>query len=93
MPTLDHHGTPLPLSEHGFLVDPAAWNDDVALLLARDQEGLAELTAARSEDSPVAPASWGKGPMACSTAATSCSEVKGFESCPTTPASSARCWL
>ena len=44
MPTLDYRGTPLPLSEAGFLVDPADWNEDVAMLLARDQEGLTELT-------------------------------------------------
>lgn len=31
--------------DDGFLIDPAAWNDDVARALARDQEGLAELSA------------------------------------------------
>ena len=46
MTTLDYRGTPVPLSDHGFLVDPATWNEDVALLLARDQEGLTELTPA-----------------------------------------------
>ena len=46
MPSLDYRGSPLPLNEHGFLVDPEEWNEDVALLLARDQDGLTELTKA-----------------------------------------------
>ena len=45
MPTLDHDGTAIPLSDEGFLVDPAQWTDDVALLLARDQEGIDALEA------------------------------------------------
>ena len=44
MPTLDYGGRPVPLSDDGFLVEPADWNEDVAALLARDQEGLSELT-------------------------------------------------
>jgi len=44
MPTLDHCGTPLEVNEQGFLAHPDAWNKDIALFLAKDQEGLTELT-------------------------------------------------
>ncbi len=40
MPTLDYNGTPFEINDDGFLVDPAVWNEDIALLLAKDQEGL-----------------------------------------------------
>jgi tRNA 2-thiouridine synthesizing protein E len=43
MPTLDYCGTPLPVNEDGFLLQPEEWTKDIALFLARDQEGLAEL--------------------------------------------------
>lgn len=43
--TLPHSGAPLEVNEDGFLVRPEVWNDDVALLLAREAEGVAELTA------------------------------------------------
>jgi len=43
MPTLDYSGTPLAVSEDGFLIEPAEWNEDIARFLARDQEGLAGL--------------------------------------------------
>lgn len=43
MPTLDHDGAPLPVNDDGFLVDPSQWSEEVALFLARDQEGLTEL--------------------------------------------------
>jgi tRNA 2-thiouridine synthesizing protein E len=45
MRTLDHRGTPLEVNEAGFLVRPAEWDDEVALLLAREMEGLAALGA------------------------------------------------
>ena len=45
MPTLDYDGTPLEVSEAGFLVRPEEWSEDVALFLARDQEGLSALGA------------------------------------------------
>ena len=44
MPTLDHGGTPLAVNENGFLTEPEAWTEDIALFLARDQEGLPELS-------------------------------------------------
>ncbi len=43
MPTLDHDGTPLEVNDDGFLVNPEQWSEDVAVFLARDQEGLAGL--------------------------------------------------
>jgi tRNA 2-thiouridine synthesizing protein E len=43
MPTLDCRGTPLEVNEDGFLVRPEEWNEDVALLLARNEVGLTEL--------------------------------------------------
>jgi tRNA 2-thiouridine synthesizing protein E len=44
MPTIDHQGQPLELNEEGFLAHPEEWNDEVALLLARQEESLDELT-------------------------------------------------
>jgi tRNA 2-thiouridine synthesizing protein E len=41
---LDVNGLQLALNEEGFLTDPQAWDQDVALALAQSQEGLAELT-------------------------------------------------
>jgi TusE/DsrC/DsvC family sulfur relay protein len=43
MSILDYHGTPLELNEEGFLAHPEVWDRDVALFLARTQEGLTEL--------------------------------------------------
>ncbi len=43
MPTLDHHGKPLEVNAEGFLTKPEIWDEDVALLLAREEEGLAGL--------------------------------------------------
>ena len=40
MPTLDHGGTPLAVNEDGFLLDPGEWTEEIALFLAREQEGL-----------------------------------------------------
>ena len=37
--------TPPPTNADGFLLDPGQWDRDVALWLAREQEGLDELTA------------------------------------------------
>lgn len=45
VPTLDYRGTPLEVNEEGFLKRPGEWNEDVALFLARDQEGLDDLNA------------------------------------------------
>ncbi len=43
MPVLDYRGTPLEVNEAGFLAKPKAWDDGVALFLAREMEGLADL--------------------------------------------------
>ncbi|HEQ72204.1 MAG TPA: TusE/DsrC/DsvC family sulfur relay protein [Spirochaetia bacterium] len=45
MPTLDFNGTPLEVNEEGFLIDPGQWNHDIARFLAKEEEGLSELTA------------------------------------------------
>jgi tRNA 2-thiouridine synthesizing protein E len=44
MPTIDRNGQPLELNEEGFLTHPEEWDDEVALLLARHEESLDELT-------------------------------------------------
>ena len=44
MPVLDFNGKPLGVNEEGFLAKPEEWNEEVALFLAKDQEGLSELT-------------------------------------------------
>jgi len=43
MATLDFNGTSVELNLEGFLVDPNAWNEDLALLLAKQEEGLESL--------------------------------------------------
>lgn len=45
MKTLDCRGRPLELNDEGFLVKPSLWDDEVALLLAHDQERLPALSA------------------------------------------------
>jgi len=40
MATLDFDGTSVELNLEGFLVDPNVWNEDLALLLAKKEEGL-----------------------------------------------------
>ncbi len=44
MTTISVNGKEFELNEEGFLVQYDAWNDEVALALARDQEGLVELS-------------------------------------------------
>ena len=39
MPTIDYKGTSIELTEEGFLKDPGAWNEEIAAILAKDQEG------------------------------------------------------
>jgi dissimilatory sulfite reductase related protein len=39
-------GTAVELNEEGFLVDPSLWDEDLALELARQEEGLETLTEA-----------------------------------------------
>ena len=43
MPTLDYRGTPLEVNEEGFLARPGEWDEGIALFLAREHEGLADL--------------------------------------------------
>ena len=44
MSTIDFNGTPVELNEEGFLKDPSLWNEDLARVLARAEEGLETLT-------------------------------------------------
>jgi TusE/DsrC/DsvC family sulfur relay protein len=44
MASIDVNGKKLELSEEGFLVDPKQWNDAVAVILAKSEEGLDSLT-------------------------------------------------
>jgi len=44
MPSVDYKGTAVELNEEGFLVDPGIWSEDLALALANQEEGLAELS-------------------------------------------------
>lgn len=45
MPQLDVKGNKIEVNEEGFLLHPEEWNEDVAELLARVEEGIEELTA------------------------------------------------
>jgi dissimilatory sulfite reductase related protein len=42
-PTL-FHGQNVELNEEGFLADPSVWNEELALVLAKAEEGLDQLT-------------------------------------------------
>lgn len=44
MPNVICKGSSVELNEEGFLVDPGVWNEDLALALASQEEGLQELT-------------------------------------------------
>ena len=44
MPTLAHSGQTIALNEEGFLEEPGLWTEDLALALAKAEEGLDELT-------------------------------------------------
>jgi len=44
MTTIDFNGTTVELNEEGFLVDPGIWNEELAVILAKREEGLEELT-------------------------------------------------
>ena len=44
MGSIDYNGTTIGLNEEGFLDDPGVWNEEIAKLLAAQQEGLEELT-------------------------------------------------
>jgi dissimilatory sulfite reductase related protein len=45
MTSIEYNGVQVELNPEGFLVDPAAWNDDLALVLALKEEGLQTLDA------------------------------------------------
>lgn len=44
MPPIEYNGQSLALNEEGFLVEPGLWNEEVAVLLAKAEEGLDQLT-------------------------------------------------
>jgi TusE/DsrC/DsvC family sulfur relay protein len=44
MPTLNDRGTSVEVNEEGFLARPEVWDDEIARLLARVQEGVQELS-------------------------------------------------
>jgi TusE/DsrC/DsvC family sulfur relay protein len=43
MPTLTYRGAPLELNPDGFLIRPEEWTEELALFLAREEEGLQTL--------------------------------------------------
>jgi TusE/DsrC/DsvC family sulfur relay protein len=45
MPVVEFHGRTVELNEEGFLAHPEEWNEEIALLLAKDQENLDSLSA------------------------------------------------
>ena len=45
MSSINFNGAAVELNEEGFLKDPGLWNEDLALVLAREEEGLEELGA------------------------------------------------
>jgi tRNA 2-thiouridine synthesizing protein E len=44
MSSIQYNGQTIALNEEGFLAEPGLWNEEVALLLAKAEEGLDELT-------------------------------------------------
>lgn len=44
MPEIEDNGLKIELNEEGFLVKPDEWNDHIALMLAKAEEGLDGLT-------------------------------------------------
>ena len=44
MPNRDYCGNPLALNDDGFMMNPQEWSRDIALFLAREEEGLDDLT-------------------------------------------------
>jgi tRNA 2-thiouridine synthesizing protein E len=44
MAAIEFKGNQIELSEEGFLVDPSIWDEEIALLLAKHEEGLDALT-------------------------------------------------
>ncbi len=46
MPHIEFNGKKYELNEEGFLTYPEEWNKDIAILLAKQEEGIEELTEA-----------------------------------------------
>ena len=44
MPSLAYNGQTIALNEEGFLVEPSLWTEDLAVALAKAEEGLDELS-------------------------------------------------
>jgi tRNA 2-thiouridine synthesizing protein E len=44
MPEIEVSGIKIQLNDDGFLLEPDCWDKDVALVLAKEEEGLDELT-------------------------------------------------
>ena len=44
MPFMDYQGTELEVDENGFIVDPSIWDEDLARFLAKEHEGIDELS-------------------------------------------------
>lgn len=44
MPILEYNGGRVEVEEDGFIKDPKAWNEELAGLLAKNYEGIGELT-------------------------------------------------
>ena len=45
MPEIEAKGQTIQLNEEGFLLSPEEWSEDIALALAKSEEGLDSLTA------------------------------------------------
>ena len=44
MPAIDYEGTQIQTDEDGFITDPSLWNEGLARAIARQEEGLTDLT-------------------------------------------------
>jgi TusE/DsrC/DsvC family sulfur relay protein len=44
MPHINYKGTQLEVDEDGFIADPSLWDDDLAAFLAKEAEGIMQLT-------------------------------------------------
>ena len=44
MPFMDYQGTELEVDENGFIIDPSLWDEDMARFLAKEHEGINELS-------------------------------------------------
>jgi len=44
MPEIEVNGEQITLNDDGFLIEPQLWNETIALVLAKEEEGLDELS-------------------------------------------------